>query len=149
MKKYIFVLLLLGSLTTYAQDSGMGLGIILGEPTGISGKVWTGYNSAFDFAGAWSFKDDAALHLHADLLFHNFRIIPVTDGKLPIYYGIGARVKMQDDPKVGARIPVGIAYLFEGAPLDIFLEIVPIMDIIPETDFDFNGAIGIRYFFAK
>jgi len=41
----------------------------------------------------------------------------------------------------------GINYLFEGVPLDIFLELVPILDLAPEMGFDFNGAIGIRYFF--
>jgi hypothetical protein len=35
----------------------------------------------------------------------------------------------------------------DGTPLDIFLEIVPILDLAPKVGFDFNGAIGIRYYF--
>jgi len=49
--------------------------------------------------------------------------------------------------KVGVRIPVGINYIFAKAPLDIFLEIVPMLELVPRTEFNLNGGIGIRYFF--
>lgn len=135
--------------TVEAQDRGFGLGIILGEPTGITGKLWTGYNTAIDGAVAWSFEKESSMHLHGDLLFHNFRRAKVDKGKLLLYYGIGGRVKFEDDSKVGVRVPLGINYLFAKAPLDFFLEIVPILDLAPSTDFSLNGAIGIRYFFGK
>ena len=130
-----------------AQDSGFGLGIILGEPTGLSCKIWTTSTTAIDGAAAWSFADESALHLHADYIFHNFSLIDVEQGEVPIYFGLGGRVKLEDDSKIGIRIPVGIEYFFEGAPLDLFLELVPILDLAPDTEFEFNGAIGIRYFF--
>ncbi|MBP2681688.1 MAG: hypothetical protein H6Q78_1551, partial [Candidatus Krumholzibacteriota bacterium] len=46
------------------------------------------------------------------------------------------------------RVPVGLTYIFDGAPLDIFFEIVPILDLIPDTEFDANAAIGIRFYFG-
>jgi hypothetical protein len=42
---------------------------------------------------------------------------------------------------------VGLAYLFDGAPVDVFLEAAPTMSLIPDTDFDFDAAIGARYWF--
>ena len=52
------VLLILAAIllcgTASAQDSGFGLGVILGEPTGISGKLWLGGKTAIDGATAWS-----------------------------------------------------------------------------------------------
>jgi hypothetical protein len=39
-----------------AQDQDFGLGFMLGEPTGISFKKWTGSKTAIDGAVAWSFK---------------------------------------------------------------------------------------------
>ena len=132
-----------------AQDRGFGLGVILGEPTGISGKLWTGYRTAIDGAIAWSFEKKSSVHLHGDLLFHSFNRARVDKGKLLFYYGIGGRVKFEDDSKVGVRVPLGIDYFFARSPFDFFLEIVPILDLVPSTDFGLNGAIGIRYFFGK
>jgi len=56
-------------------------------------------------------------------------------------------LKDNADDVLGVRIPVGLAYEFANHPFDIFVEIVPILDITPDTDFDFEGAIGARYYF--
>ncbi len=114
----------------------------------MSGKLWLTDRSAVDMAAAWSFSDEEAFHLHADYLLHNFDLISVSQGRLPIYFGVGGRVKFEDESKLGVRVPVGLAYIFDGAPLDIFFEIVPILDLIPDTEFEANAAIGIRFFFG-
>jgi len=141
----LFVLVFLS--TAKAQSSGVGLGLIVGEPTGISFKYWTGSTTAFDAALAWSFIDEGAFHIHGDYIFHNMRLISVPEGTLPFYYGIGARIKTANDAQLGIRVPLGLAYLFSNAPVDIFLEVVPILDLTPKTDFSINAAIGARYFF--
>jgi hypothetical protein len=148
MKKLI-VLFIGGlfSLNLLAQADGFGIGIILGEPTGLSGKLWLTEKTAVDGAVAWSMWDGSALNVHADFLVHSFNLIHVSQGQLPLYFGIGARVKLANDPMVGVRVPVGLAYLFGSAPIDVFLELVPILDLVPGTYFHFNSAIGIRYFF--
>ena len=133
-----------------AQEGRFGLGIIAGEPTGPCFKLWTSERTAIDGAAAWSFAKNAGLHMHADYLFHDFDLIEVEKGRLPLYYGIGGRVRFAEgdrDNKSGIRIPVGLAYLVETAPLDIFFEIVPILDLAPDTELDFNAALGVRYFF--
>lgn len=131
----------------YAQDKGFGIGIIAGEPTGISLKNWLSRTEAIDAAAAWSFEGESNLHIHADYLLHNFDVFNVQKGQLPLYYGIGGRIKFSDRTQVGVRGVVGIDYLLENAPLDIFLEIVPILELAPSTDLKFNGAIGLRFFF--
>jgi hypothetical protein len=73
---------------------------------GLSAKLWTGNSTAIDGAVVWSFGKDSALHLHADYLFYNFNLFKVEKGKLPLYYGIGGRIKLADDMKVGVHIPV-------------------------------------------
>lgn len=152
MRKLHLIIMVMGLLMIsvkpiIAQDHGFGLGIILGEPTGLSAKLWTSQSNAFDFAAAWSFKGDGHLLLQADYVWHAFNLIPVSSGKLPLYYGIGGRVILVDDPFVGVRIPVGLNYLFATAPIDIFLEIVPILDLAPSTDFDLGGGLGVRFWF--
>ena len=51
------------------------------------------------------------------------------------------------DDLIGIRFPVGLDYNFDGAPLDIFVQIVPILELAPKTDFELEGAIGARFFF--
>ena len=150
MKKnlsYLIFIVIVSASFIQAQNKGFGLGIIVGEPTGVSLKYWTSSSTAFDGAVAWSFIDGGALDIHADYILHSFHLIPVASGSLPFYYGIGARIKFLDDPGFGVRVPVGLAYLFSDAPIDIFFEIVPILDLTPKTDFKINAAIGGRYFF--
>jgi hypothetical protein len=146
--KYIAILFSIIFITQlYSQDRGTGVGIILGEPTGFSAKHWLSSTSAIDGAIAWSFIDGGAFHIHADYLLHSFRLIYVPEGKLPFYYGIGGRLKTSDEARLGVRVPLGLAYIFQTAPVDIFLEVVPILDFIPKTDFRINAALGARYYF--
>ena len=150
MKK-IIILFLLGlillPITIKAQDSGIGLGIILGEPTGVSLKSWVGRREALDVAVAWSFEGEGAIHIHADYLFHNFRLFHIEKGVLVLYYGIGARIKTVHKTQVGVRIPLGLSYLFEKDPIEIFFELGPIMNITPKTLFRMTTGVGVRYYF--
>ncbi len=149
MKKIFFIIVLI-SITTgtvYSQDRGFGLGIVIGEPTGLSAKLWTGRTNAFDFAAAWSFRGDGNLLVQADYVWHSYDLIPVESGRLPFYFGIGGRAIFSDDPLVGARIPFGLDYQFANAPIDIFFELVPILDLVPSTNFNLGGGLGVRFWF--
>lgn len=149
MKKLIFGFLLIAAAHSFvqAQDKGFGLGIILGEPTGISGKQWLTQNTAVDGAAAWNFGNGGYLHLHADYLIHNYDVFTVKEGRLPLYFGVGGRIGFGDDVLFGLRGVVGVAYQFSGAPFDAFLEIAPIMDLVPGTKFHVHGGIGARFYF--
>jgi hypothetical protein len=54
--------------SAHAQSSEIG--IIIGEPTGLSAKFWTGGRTAADFGVAWSFSGSGSIHLHSDYLLH-------------------------------------------------------------------------------
>ncbi len=141
-----FLTLFMPSSILQAQMDGWGVGLILGEPTGISTKIWLDDQSAIDGALAWSFDDDGFLHLHADYLRHNFSIANVNSGQLPLYFGVGPKIVLKEDAELGVRVPFGAAYHFEGAPLDLFIEAVPILDLAPSTDLDFNIGLGARFY---
>ena len=134
---------------------GLGAGIILGEPTGLSLKGWIDRDSAVDAAAAWAFSGNSSFQIHADYLKHVFGIINTGDigGRLPFYYGVGGRVKFHDERNgeantlVGVRIPFGLTYLPDNEPFDLFFEIVPVLDATPSTDLRLNAAIGGRYYF--
>ena len=97
-----------------------------------------------------------SLHLHADYLTHRLDFLADRDekGQLPLYFGLGARLKLKgdqgksrnDDAQLGVRVPLGISYLFEEAPFDLFAEIVPVLDLLPDVDLDLNAAVGTRFY---
>ena len=139
-----------GLTETRAQHGGFGLGIMAGEPTGLSFKYWIAPASAIDAGTAWSFSNHPSFHLHADYLWHKFDLIPVGKGELPLFFGVGNRLKIHQDgenSEFGIRFPVGLAYIFADGQFDTFTEIVPVMDLFPATEFDLNAAIGIRIYF--
>ncbi|MBK7631541.1 MAG: outer membrane beta-barrel protein [Ignavibacteriales bacterium] len=144
----MILLITIFSGAAFAQSNGFGLGIILGEPTGISVKYWTTSSTAFDFGLGYSLKKNSRLHLHADYLFHVKNLAHTTEN-ISFYYGPGARLRVVEngDSRLGFRFDVGLVWIPRNAPVDVFLEIAPLLDIIPQTDFSVNGGIGIRYFF--
>lgn len=155
MKKIIFPILFLFLLSSlsYSQSNNFGIGIIVGEPTGLSIKIKLSENTAVDGALGWSFVDEGSVHIHGDFLLHDYDLISVDEGRLPVYYGIGGRIKLKnkergsDDDKIGIRVPVGLAYEFSSRKVDIFLEVVPILDLAPKSSVTINAALGVRYYF--
>ena len=154
MKKIFICMVLIAVLipvSTAASEhrSSFGAGIILGEPTGVSMKLWTGGSTAVQGAVAWSFTEHTNLHLHADYIWHRWNLIQVEKGSLPLYFGVGGRLRLRDeiDDTLGVRFPVGLAYEFADAPFDLFLELVPVLDLTPSSEFDLNAALGGRYYF--
>jgi hypothetical protein len=137
------------------HPQGIGLGLMAGEPTGFSAKVWTGRHVALDLGVGYSYWwYGHSIQVHGDILGHTRNLIQSENGYLPLYLGIGARVKFADeahnypDMRIGLRIPFGIEYVFASAPLGLFLELVPIIDLSPGTNVSGNSAIGFRYYFT-
>ncbi|HPS65901.1 MAG TPA: DUF3996 domain-containing protein [Ignavibacteria bacterium] len=147
----VIVIISITATSTFAQRSGTGLGLMLGEPTGVNLKSWISESSAFDVGLAWSFTHEGSLHIHADYLYHNYNLI---NSDIPFYVGIGGRIKLhntseggKDDARLGVRVPVGLDFFIKDIPVDIFVEIAPIVDLTPSTEVTFNGGVGFRYFF--
>lgn len=142
-----------------AQDKGFGLGVILGEPTGLSAKLWTSRDNAFDFglgvsvggdriAHNYYYNRTGRIHFHMDYLWHSFNAISSTE-RFPLYYGLGARFNSGGgyDGSIGIRGVFGIAWFPHNTPIDVFLELVPVFQLTPLTGLGVDAGIGIRYFF--
>ncbi len=143
----LFAWLLLVSGYCLAQNRGFGLGVILGEPTGVSAKAWLSARNAFDLGLAWSVRHDGFFHLHGDYLWHFPDAIRSTERFVP-YLGLGGRFGARShNALLGIRFVGGLAWWPRNAPIDVFAEIAPIMDLAPETELSANGGIGIRYYF--
>jgi len=156
MRKAALILILLAAVAgaahaqTGRSGGDVGLGLIFGEPTGVSFKYWTGRTVAIDAAAAWSFINGGSFQVHGDLLFHSFDIFRVEKGRMALYYGFGGRFKTKTDTegaRLSFRVPLGISYEFERAPVELFVEVAPMLDVTPKTEGNIGGGIGFRYYF--
>lgn len=143
----VVVLCLLGGGYAQAQRNGFGVGLMVGEPLGANFKAWLSDSTAIDGGVGYANYDDEGTQLHADYLWHHFELFSAGSGRLPLYYGLGARLKFADDTHVGFRGPVGISYLLDNIPVDVFGEVAPILDFTPNWRVEWNAVIGARYWF--
>ncbi len=148
---YLTIFFLMAQIT-YAFD--YQLGVVLGAPTGLSGKMELGNNRSIDAAIAYSLADDLGLELHADYLIEHARSFSINSvSPLELYYGIGARLvsfekgKHDGDLAFGPRAPVGVNFLVNNPNLELFAELALALDIVPATNLDLEGGLGVRYRF--
>jgi len=149
-KIVVITLIVLFSAQVFAaEDDNLGFGVILGEPTGITAKFLLSDESAIDAGAGWDTSGDDRIHVYADYLFHINDLFDVGKGSLPLFFGAGLRfISIEDDDdELGIRLPVGLEYVFPKLPIRIFGELVPVLDLTPDTEFDMDGGVGIRYFF--
>ena len=169
MRKFIFVLcfLIAISISVSAKEkfSGtdlkfekVGVGLVLGDPLGISAKLWLNKETAFD--GTLSFGSTRSFYIHSDYLFHNYDLLKsekkafskktagdIKEMDLVFYYGGGAYLAFWNTGSIGlgARLPVGVEYLAD--PFDIFLELVPALSLTPSMGLGVYGGLGVRFNF--
>lgn len=169
----IAAILALAAVPPGARAGTTGVGVVAGEPTGVSFKTWLDGVHAVDGAIGLSLSGNTSLQLQADYLWHEFGLLsPVPpEGRLPVYYGIGCRLKVReggeghDTDRLGVRFPVGIAWIAPAAPVDLFFEIVPVLDMLlgdaqisnselypdnemlPDVELNVGAAIGVRFWF--
>ena len=141
--------MLAGSNTsTYAQERPFGAGVIIGDPTGFTGKYWQNRENAYAFGLAWSLGDNDTVRIYGDYLWHRFEI--TGEARTPLYFGVGVWLgSKNNDTGLGVRIPLGITHIFGADPIDVFFEIVPTVDLAPDTDLGVQGGFGIRYYFRS
>lgn len=139
-----------------ARGADLGFGVILGSPTGLAFKYQAAKRSAFAAHAGWSIINDPGIHLTGDYQYLFPMAIVTEEGTtindLTLYIAAGGRfrfkkVEATDENKfhLGLRIGGGGEYRIDR--FGIFLEIVPVVDVIPETAFDLEGGLGFLFYF--
>ncbi len=144
----ILILLILNS-GLQAQSDKLGIGVIIGEPTGLSGKYWIAEDKAVDFAiGFSTFDDRNRMSLHADYLYHLAGVIPSNDA-IPFYYGFGIRLRThsREEGSLGVRGVCGLLVNLREMPVELFFEAAPVFQLLPDTKLKLDAALGGRYYF--
>ena len=145
----------------FQANKTFGLGIMLGAPTGLSGKFFLGADTALDFGVGWNreFRYHRGVAAHMDFLWHPVTLAQTQPFYLPLYVGLGGRILQHDryqndyddHTHVGVRAPIGIALDFNNIPLDIFFELALVFDVIVDNEehgyIDLDGAVGARFWF--
>ena len=153
MRTFIIIfLLVMGSIGNQAYaidlslDNEASFGMAAPNPAGLTIKYWTSDVNALAFFASWKTSTSKYI-FQMDYLTHDFTAIPMQVGSMPFYYGLGVRVKTQKgaSTETSIRIPVGISYLMDTAPIDLFAELGPRLRISPSTKFKLNIMFGIRY----
>jgi hypothetical protein len=157
----VICLLTAGSGAEELLHEGQELGSFFGESSELGDNNWLSQAAKDDSkASAWSFVGDNYFQFHADFLWHNYDLIRTRTllQSLSFYYGVGGRMKLSgsntrnenkgEDSRFGMRSPVGISYVLQEKPFELFAEVVPILDILPETRLGVGVGVGARYYFS-
>jgi hypothetical protein len=142
--------------TDIGSSRKFGLGIQLGEPSGLTGKVYTnGRSNAVDFTvgggyygepfGPYGFAAQVAYHWHLETLASGGGVT------IPFRIGVGGWFVTDygwaDDAYIGARVPFGVDFDLESAPFQFYIEAAFRLGVIPGFGAGVDAAIGARYYF--
>jgi len=155
MRKIILILFfsIINLANLYCEDKRpvFGIGLCVGEPTGVSFKLWLTKENAFGSVVAWRGSDKT--YFHCDYLTHNYKAIRKGEltGEIPRYWGIGIKILSENDTSkrktsYGLRIPLGINYIFAEMPIDFYGELVPTIMFYPDTIGMIDASLGVRYY---
>ena len=148
-KALIIGLLALAAPSTARAD--VGIGLFLGDPSGLDLKIDLSGRSALDVVLGWhTFREGRSGYGHVTYLFTLFaghgRSIVV-----PFRLGIGgALYGNSDHVNAGVRAPLEVGLRFRRTPIEVYGEIAALVTFIDDNwgdRFDIQGGVGIRFYF--
>jgi hypothetical protein len=144
---FLAALLCIAPISANANNGMSGIGIIIGNPTGISLKFPNDKETHFNAVISWALKNDPDIYLHVDYIFKTFAPIAFTQqfSMTPII-GVGGRLESTHGNS-GIRLPFGLTHKLQKNPIEFLIEIIPALDIFPATDFNVGVAFAVRYLF--
>jgi hypothetical protein len=137
-----------------------GLGVVVGEPTGLSAKLYLSARNAVDAVLAFDTYGDRSgwVYLHATYLWHPSLITSATGVDVGWHVGVGGFVSSGRwgwyddegwayDDAVGIRAPIGLDVDLTAAPVQFFGDVAVHVGVFPGTYVDLGFGIGARYYF--
>jgi hypothetical protein len=129
-----------------APGGDFGLGIILGQPTGLTLEFFVASSQSIDLAIGLDAFNRGGFYVHGDYLFYLPSLVRGRSVSLSPYLGPGVFVA-GGRPDVGVRVPFGLSLDFRTAPLKLFLEVAPHLRLVDDVRLRIAAAVGFRYFF--
>lgn len=126
--------------------AGAALGIGLGDPAALDLKLWTSDVSGLDLGiGVDHFEDTLGIYGEYELGLIDVLFGHSTRGVF--YLGIGGAVAVRShhrETTVALVVPIGFDVRFR-APIDLFIEARPGIDLANHPAFGIGGQLGIRF----
>jgi hypothetical protein len=136
-----------GNAMAFEAEEGFGVGFVLGIPSGISASLPLGEKNAINGIAGYALNRGANFNLLADYVWIENDVLPVESGRVGFYYGPGAFTEISRETTAGIHVVAGVDYRFQETPLQIFLQIAPGINVIPDTKIALSGGWGLRYYF--
>jgi hypothetical protein len=139
------------SLDPTARNFGLGAYVAGSDNgfAGFSGKYWLSSTHAFRGGLTWDRDFNTSLAAFYERHWMDAFKIDIP-GKLAPLAGFGGWLGIgttSNTISLGAQVPLGITYLFDPVPIDLFLEFAPGMVVIPAPSFDITAFFGGHYYF--
>jgi len=143
--KLFLTIITAGVLTASPLTAKGGIGIAIGDPTGITLRI-----EKFPVltVGYHFFSKNGYIDANLDFwIIHNR--LGAKKTKLNWYLGVGASTDIyfganQFPVVIGARVPIGLQWI-PTDPIEIYLEAAPGISVFPGVGFDMDYALGIRF----
>jgi len=131
------------------SDHGpFGIGLIVGQPTGLTMEFELSEHTALDAAVGFDLFNDRRFYAHLEFLYFLPTLVNADSLSLALYIGVGGFiVDHPDRVGLGVRAPLGLSLEFTAAPIEIFAEVALHLLLVPDVDADPGAALGIRYYF--
>ena len=142
-----------------------GLGVALGDPTGIVAKLWLSSTNALDFGFGfqrYGLNRCDAVGRNCDYAYRDYSFnvdylwqsnLVKGQAQLDWHVGVGGRLyfvgdnRYEHDVDMAVRAPIGLDLMFRNPGfLEIYLEVAPALYLIP-LDLGLEGGLGVRFYF--
>lgn len=155
----VFTMIIISTSILAQNRSDWGLGISLGDPTGFTAKYNVNNRSAWNFNIGSSYF--GGIRVGADYLWHfdafNSSVVAMHAGfggvvgigeSNSVIYSNNKKVYYIEDGEtgIGVRGMIGVDVYPKGTPLEIFLEMGPLLGLAPRTGSAFDVALGLRFY---
>jgi hypothetical protein len=151
----------------YQSGYTFGIGVVLGQPTGVSMEFLLGAGHAIQAVVGFDMRWRDGLIASVNWLWHPLIITSTSAFDLSFHFGAGLYfgawfnrywahgcrdaaghwVYCDDEVGAGAHFPIGLDMFFKAVPVEVYLELAPGFWFVPFIDWEIFGGLGGRYYF--
>jgi hypothetical protein len=142
-----------------SQNHTLGVGGMIGDPSGLSLKLRLARVFAIDAGVGFGRFNGGHLHVHMDFLWAA-PLLNAPRAEMFFHFGVGPKIALWRDSNppgnafddegntwVGVRVPLGLTWEFTRRRLDIFIECAPGFWVFRDLYFTLDASAGARFWF--